>query len=565
MLRGHDVLFAAAVVAVLGCGNSSKQSVKADDAGAKFRGTAAEPKRPRLVVLVVIDQLPSWRFESDQKALTGGLRRLIDAGLYVPRAEFPYAATFTAPGHAALCTGAPPSVTGILANGWYDRETQSKVGAVADPASPSFWLAASGPKPTGEPEGISGRRLQVDGVGDVLRTETDGKGKSIAIGLKERASVVALGRKPTLALWYDERQGALTTSSWYAANAPAWLEQLAADKPPSKYFREVWTPGDEKRLAELSGNQDEGPGEGVNYGLNTVFPHSLAESGEAAKAIRATPWGTQIVFDGAVAAIEGEALGQDDTPDLLALTFSSHDYAGHYWGQESWERLDLLLDLDQRLGELLDELDRRIGKDHYAVVVSSDHGATPMVEQSVAAGKKARRVLVADIVAAANRAAVKVLGVGNWVDEFSASTLYMTEAFRGRPAGRQNAALDAIARAVIEVDGIGYAARTDQLAGDCDARDGLDALACRSIQPGQSGDIFVVPDRYCITTTSYTTGTSHGTASDEDRFVPIIVYAPGVKAGVRTEPTSVLQVAPTVSRLLRIKPPAAALAPSLVD
>ena len=92
--------------------------------------------------------------------------------------------------------------------------------------------------------------------------------------------------------------------------------------------------------------------------------------------------GTDLLFDTAEAALTGERLGVDEVPDLLAISVSSHDLAGHAWGQESWERLDLLLRLDRRIGEFLDRLDRTIGSDRYAVVLTSDHGGVPMVERT---------------------------------------------------------------------------------------------------------------------------------------------------------------------------------------
>ena len=48
-------------------------------------------------------------------------------------------------------------------------------------------------------------------------------------------------------------------------------------------------------------------------------------------------------------------LGADDVPDLLAISFSAHDYAGHSWGPDSWEVLDLTLRLDRALGQLFDD------------------------------------------------------------------------------------------------------------------------------------------------------------------------------------------------------------------
>src|SRR5690606_33810362 len=94
---------------------------------------------------------------------------------------------------------------------------------------------------------------------------------------------------------------------------------------------------------------DSAPGEGGFYGLDSAFPHRLDEVPNPAKALPATPAGDALVFDAARAAMAGEGLGQDAVPDLLALSFSAQDYVGHVWGQESWERLDMFLRLDQAL------------------------------------------------------------------------------------------------------------------------------------------------------------------------------------------------------------------------
>ncbi len=70
------------------------------------------------MVLVVIDQLPAWGLAARRGAYRRGLARLLDGGVHFARAEYPYAITFTAPGHAAIGTGAPPHATGIVANTW---------------------------------------------------------------------------------------------------------------------------------------------------------------------------------------------------------------------------------------------------------------------------------------------------------------------------------------------------------------------------------------------------------------------------------------------------------------
>lgn len=550
----RQVVIALVCAACMACtGRSRHERPAKEEARAAAPPLAAPAGPPRLVVLIVVDQLPSWRFEVDLPYLEDGFARLIAEGAYYPSAEFPYAATYTAPGHAAIATGAGPDVTGILGNTWYERSERAAISAVDDAASPVFYVHGK-PPPGYVPERSSGHRLLVDGIGDVLTAHTGGRGKSVAVGLKDRGAIVVLGRKPTLAIWYDEGQPAMTTSPYYTAELPAWLRALP---PVSDRFGFVWEPRDPLRLARLSGGEDLGAGEGENEGLDTSFPHAIAECEAPAKALRSTPVGTDLVFDTARAAIAGEQLGADDIPDVLAISLSSHDYAGHDWGQESWERIELLFALDRSLGEFLRDLDEQFG-DRYAVVLTSDHGAVPMIERSRQAGRPAVRVPTATLVDTAQKAAQRVLGPGDWAANYSASTLYMTDAFLAQPAARRDRALDDIAQAVARIEGVGYVRRADQIAGRCDGRSGDEALACRSLHPPRSGELFVAPARYCLISAEWTTGTGHGTPSDEDRFVPVIVRGPGFRPGRRSRPVSMLQVAPTVAALLQIPPPPAA-------
>jgi predicted AlkP superfamily pyrophosphatase or phosphodiesterase len=556
-LRCAIVGLALGLAAVSGCKNSSKQRAAGDETPAAAIDAAAP--RPRLVVLIVVDQLPSWSFDRDAELTRGGIRRLLDRGVFYRRARYPFASTYTAAGHAALATGAPPAVTGILANKWYGPDRSKKIYSTRDPDAPL--LAIPGLAAPADGAGASPRQLLVDGVADVLIRETGGAGKAVSVGLKARAALFALGRKPTLAVWYQPSLPGMTTSRWFADEPPAWLVALAADHPVKALFDEVWTPRDPALLARATGLADDAPGEGGAYGLGATFPHALADSDNPGKAFRSTPAGTDYTIDAALAAVDGEKLGADQVPDILAVCLSPHDYAGHDWGQESWERLDLFLRMDDSIGRLLDGLDQRVGADRYAVVLTSDHGVTRMVEQSRAVGKDARRVRIEELAAIAERAASSVLGKGDWVAAMTVPTVYMSNAFAEQPAERRSAALDAVAAAIDALPHVDYAGRSDALTGNCEDRDGVEAMACRSLHPNRSGEIFVAAGPDCLCTSAeYTTGTSHGSANPDDTDVPVIVAGPGIAPRVVDELVSALQVAPTLAKLLGVPPPAAATA-----
>ena len=97
------------------------------------RPTAAvAPESPRLLVLVVFDQMRGdyperWRSQYE----AGGFRRLEDEGAWFTDCHYPYSYTVTGAGHASLLTGCSPERHGIVANDWYDRSLHASVNCVS--------------------------------------------------------------------------------------------------------------------------------------------------------------------------------------------------------------------------------------------------------------------------------------------------------------------------------------------------------------------------------------------------------------------------------------------------
>lgn len=512
--------------------------------------------RPKLVVMIVVDQLPTWAFDRDRTLFAHGFKRLLDGGAFVRAGQIPYAMPFTAPGHATIGTGAPPSVHGVVGNSWYRRGEGRERDAEYDRDAPMFVV---GPSQGGEltaDDGASARALHVDGIADALRAASP-RSKSVAIGLKPRAAAFVAGRKPDLAVWYDAAAGGMTTSKAYASAEPAWLVQLAKDKPASRFFDATWDARDPKLLARVTGIADDAPGEGGVHGLDATFPHTLAGSDAPGRAILHTPFADDFVMDATVAAIDAMQLGADDDPDLLALSFNAHDYAGHLWGPDSWEALDLTLRLDEKLGLLFELLDKKVGRDAWAVVLASDHGATHVVERSPMKG--ARRIRTGEITEAVEAVATEKLGKGPWVASVLSSNVYFVPAFAR--AAQRDAVLDAAALAIAKIPGVAISGRVDRVSGRCTEREGLERALCLSTFPAESGELYVVPVAGSLIS-DYKSGTHHDAPFEENRQVPLIVYGPGVAHGMGEG--TLLQVAPTVCALLRVPPPAAATDPPLV-
>src|SRR5687768_11269510 len=112
----------------------------------------------RLVLLIAVDQFRYDYLTRFRTEYTAGIKRLLTEGAVFTNANLEHHPTVTAIGHATMLSGATPSVSGIVGNDWFDRETAAQVQSITDPTV----------KPIGAPDAAtaSPRRLLVSTVGD---------------------------------------------------------------------------------------------------------------------------------------------------------------------------------------------------------------------------------------------------------------------------------------------------------------------------------------------------------------------------------------------------------------
>ena len=72
---------------------------------------------PKLVVVLVVDQMRADYLERYGPLLTKGLRRLSDQGAWFTNAAYPYLNTVTCVGHSTIGTGTFPYHHGMILNG----------------------------------------------------------------------------------------------------------------------------------------------------------------------------------------------------------------------------------------------------------------------------------------------------------------------------------------------------------------------------------------------------------------------------------------------------------------
>ncbi len=525
------------------------------DAGKRGPGkpgkVPAAAERPRLVVLIVADQL-RWEFLTRYAPDFGpdGFRRLMEQGA-VFQGHYGQQNTYTGPGHALIATGSYGYVNGIIQNKWFNRDAGRSEAMLFDPGA-KLLVGETTPEDETSPRNLMGST-----VGDELRLASPDS-KVVAVGLKERGTI-ALGGRMGHAYFHSEVTGEMTSSTWYMQALPDWVKAFNGKKPTDASFGKTWErllPAD--RYPEVDDSKFESDVKGLGRGWPKKVTGKLAAPGpDFYTAFQATPFGTDLTFDFARAALDGERLGQRGVTDLLAVSISPTDLAGHAFGPYSQEMRDVTVRLDRSLGAFLKDLDKRYKPGEVLIAFTSDHGAVPIPEWSAEKLHTGHRLKKASIKETVNKALSGRFGAGEWVVALEDPSVYLDRALIASrkldPAEVERVA----GEACLTLPGIsGFHTRTQLLNGWVPPTRGAEAVV-RSYYPARSGDVVLVqaPFSFWGKYAEKDHGSTHGSFYRYDTDVPILLWGKPFTPGFHGE-TEMVDLAPTLTRLLGVNPPA---------
>ncbi len=520
-------------------------------AGCATASTPDAATRPRLVVFLVIDGLPQRQLVDYREQLApDGLRRLLERGAWFADAHYGLSFTDTAAGHSTMLTGAYPHRTGIIGNEWRNPVTGEREYCTGDTSATYI-----GHK-TNALDGTSPKNLRAETVGDVLR-RVDARSKVIAISGKDRGAILPAGKTGT-AYMYMAQTGEFASSTHYMKDHPGWVKAFHAKKPADAYFGREWKP-----LLQDSAYGASLPDEQKWYAKGGKLPKKMGEGMDKPGPLFygqliPTHFGDELALYFARAAIAGEALGDDDAPDILAVSLSGHDYINHAYSAESRLSHDHVLQIDRLLQSFFRDLDAALGKDNYLVILTSDHGFMPSPEHSLALGRNAGRQSGSQTVARVNAELGKQFGEGQWVTAFAAYGAVLNRALVAEKKVDVATLGEAVRKHLLAEPGIAVAYTRAELESGSRAGAPLFDQMRKSWNRELSADVQFALKPYWMMTSSSSV-TNHGSPHPYDTNVPILFYGPRwVKPGRVDARVEVADIAPTLSRMLGVPSPSAA-------
>lgn len=512
-----------------------------------------QSSKPKLVVGIVVDQMRYdylTRFES--KFGKGGFMRMINQGFNCKNNHFNYVPTYTGPGHASVYTGTTPKYHGIISNNWYDKDIKKSVYCAQDDNVESVGTESWAGK-------MSPNRMLTTSVADENRLFTQMRGKTIGIAIKDRGAILPAGHTANAAYWFHGKdEGVWITSTFYRNDLPKWVKDFNDSDAVESYFK-VWDTYQPIETYIESGSDLNEYERGFNGKETATFPYDLAalkDTNGGYDVLKATAYGNSLTVDFAIAAIKGEALGQDQDTDVLAVSFSSTDYVGHNFGVNSKEIEDTYIRLDKDLERFFKFLDENVGEGEYTVFLTADHGAVdvPAYLQSVKipAGYLDYNSRKEEF----NKFLIDTYGTKDIVENISNNQVFLNKA----KLKELNLNLHDVEQALVD-EQISYSniakVYTATAMNSTDFISGIEALLQNGFNQKRSGDVIIVDD---IAHIAYSrTGSTHGSGLNYDTHVPLLFFGKGIKQGQTFEKTVIPDIAPTISALLGISFPNGAI------
>lgn len=503
---------------------------------------------PRLVIVIAVDQLRADymdRFRGHFGA--GGFNLFLERGARFARGRYEHSTTSTCPGHAVILTGSYGNVNGIIGNNWYDAARRAQEYCSADR---SVRLIGA------DSEGRSPKNLVGGTVGDVLKVQTGGQSRVVTVSAKDRSAIMLGGHLADAAYWMVDTL--FVTSTYYMQALPGWAREFNGSGAITAYRGKQW-----ERLLPAGAYAMVGPddvaAEEDDAGRRT-FPHPIggrsATHAQFVDAFDQSPFSNEVVADFAMRMMTAEQLGRDSVTDVLGVSFSANDRVGHAYGPDSHEVMDVTIRLDRVLERFFAFVDGEVGLENVLVVLTADHGVSPMPEVTRARNPSApaRRIHPDSVEAAAVAALDARFGAAGaaWIAWHDQPDLHLNTKLLAE-RGIDLAEAERVARdAVAAVPGIHMALTGTERAAQ--RRAGARTGETYSYHPGRSGHVYYHADPYYYVDDDVT-GADHGSRWRYDQQVPILWFGSRVTPGTYYTEAAVADIAPTISALVGVLEP----------
>jgi predicted AlkP superfamily pyrophosphatase or phosphodiesterase len=510
-------------------------------------------KPPKLVVGIVIEEM---RYEMLLRYWDSfgenGFKKIINQGAFCTQTYHNYLITQNGVGQASIVTGTYPSYHGIIADSWYNRLTNVTVGCADD----SKFNLINGELTMGN---YTPSNLMSSTLGDEMKLAMNDSSKVISVSLNPVSAVIAGGRLADYAFWFNHHDGGWITGTYYSDSLPSWVRDFNG-----KGFQEVYMKKNWASMYSLTNNYkyslpDDSDFEIGFRNYRYTFPYDLSylrnRSGNY-KYLKFTPFGNTYTKDFAISTIVNEDLGKDNFTDFISVSFAATNYSGELFGPRSVEMEDLFLRLDKDIEHLIGFLDDELGLENVLVYVTSDRGISDVPEYLISKKQNAGVFEGNKAITLLNSYLSILYEDGDWVKSLYSRQLYFNQNLIDQTGVDLSELQQKAADFLVQFKGVANAFPAHVL-NATDFESGINQKIQNSYHQKRSGDVIINLEPGWIEKDGHVT--KSGSGYEYDTHVPLIWYGWNIKSLRVDRPTEIVDIAPTISWILKITAPNASV------
>jgi hypothetical protein len=489
---------------------------------------------PQLVVSIAVDQLRGDYLQYFS-SLFGekGFKRMMNEGLVYHQVEFGFPNISEASATATIYTGTYPFYHGICGDRKFDFARNQEVSILADNNYLGNYTS----------DNFSPLALLSSTFGDELKLATEGKCDIFSIAPNADAAILSAGKYANAAFWLDNYNGKWATTTYYK-DIPWYVEVFNAAEAIGNASEKTWL----QRHSYYMG-----------------FPYTKSRDyfkynfGKAEKdrylKIKQTPLINAEITELAGKFLEYAAWEDRKIPDLLMLTYYGGDYKfGNNHDVYGYEIQDIYYCLDKELEKLFEMIDRKVGMKNTLIVLTSTGYYDSFLPFS--AEHKPLGTFYPDrCTALLNMYLMATYGQGNWVEGYYNKQIYLNKKLIEDKQINRKEFVSHAADFVAQFSGVQDVTTLGQWLVDDTGRS---AAFRRGMHKKYSGDLFIELQPGWIVSDDANPASKPQYEHNTAILCPLFFLGEQVRKEQIHRKIKATEIAPTLSFILRIRPPNAA-------
>lgn len=510
---------------------------------AQQHDVSSSREMPKLVVGITIDQLRGDYIELFKSSFSErGFKRLLNEGLVYENMKFDQPNLDASSSIATIYTGTTPFYHGIVGDKKYSIKEDKDISIFEDQ---NFLGNYTHDK-------VSPLAMLASTVTDELKLASNSASDVYAFAPTTEQAMISGGHLANGVFWLDSYNGKWSSSTFYRDFY--WVvdqENRDQNSYPYKVISsQIWKP-----LLDINKYNAFPYTQGV-----VNFQRGLAADGNLTfRNFKKSPFMNQYVRETSLKVLEKADMGKRINPDFLALTF----YAGSFPGaaNNSSEIQDLYIRLDKDIEALLDGIDKTVGLKNTLIFVTStgyfDGEETPnnIINRGVFHINRCEALL--------NMYLMAIYGNEQWVKKYHNNQIYLDRKRIEDKGLSLREVQEKAAEFVAEFTGVQDVYTAYQLKhGEWNP---IMEFYKNGYSKESSGDLFVeIQPGYKIVNEQnpeFKTKVVRNNAI----ICPVIFFGNNIKPQRIKRTIKAIEIAPTISQVLRIRPPNAAMGQPLSE